>query len=147
MAETPQALYRLLDAEQTLLYVGVTTNTERRFAVHARDKGWWSEVAERRIEWYSDRKSALAAEREAIHAESPRHNAIHTGRARTPTDSVHPHGPVHTVRVSDEVWKEAQRLTKAIGMRDGVSQLLREFTAWYAGEPGAKLPKRPPAGT
>lgn len=63
-------LYRLVAADGTLLYVGITNNVASRFSGHAR-KGWWAEVAEGLVEFHPDRESLEDAERQAIRAEKP----------------------------------------------------------------------------
>jgi predicted GIY-YIG superfamily endonuclease len=67
------AVYRLYGESEKLLYVGVSSNPQVRFQDHAR-KPWWSEVVERRIEWFEDRLQALEAERTAIRREQPKNN-------------------------------------------------------------------------
>lgn len=74
------ALYRLHDAEGVLLYVGITTDPDRRFAEHAAGKHWWPQVARKSVEWYPDRFAAEIAEEAAIKAKNPRHNVVHSGR-------------------------------------------------------------------
>jgi predicted GIY-YIG superfamily endonuclease len=68
------ALYRLFDADGALLYVGITYDTEQRFASHRNSSPWWKDVASESIEWHGSRRLALAAESAAIKAERPRHN-------------------------------------------------------------------------
>jgi hypothetical protein len=68
------ALYRFYDEGGALLYVGITANTEERFAHHKNYKAWWPEVAETTIEWFDSRPPALAAELRAIHDERPVYN-------------------------------------------------------------------------
>jgi predicted GIY-YIG superfamily endonuclease len=68
------AVYRFYDADGQLLYVGMTGNLGRRFAMHAATKKWWPQVARRTAEWFGDRGEAAQAEREAIRAEKPVHN-------------------------------------------------------------------------
>lgn len=70
----PTALYRFFDTDGALLYVGITYDTEQRFASHKNSSPWWKDVAGQSIEWYDTRTLALAAESEAIKAEHPRHN-------------------------------------------------------------------------
>lgn len=72
------ALYRLYSEDGVLLYVGITSNLERRFAQHAADKDWWPKVARREVEWYGSRRSAECAEEAAIKARIPRHNRLHS---------------------------------------------------------------------
>lgn len=67
-------LYRLFDAQDNLLYVGVTFMPGNRFDQHRREKHWWDQVARKEIEPFESRSSALDAERSVIAAEAPRHN-------------------------------------------------------------------------
>lgn len=76
MRNDPTALYRLLDAGGTLLYVGITFNPQARWRQHAKDKPWWSQVAEKKVEWFMARDEAEQAEARAIQGEWPRHNGI-----------------------------------------------------------------------
>ncbi|MEV5957283.1 GIY-YIG nuclease family protein [Streptomyces sp. NPDC051987] len=70
------ALYRLFNESGGLLYVGITNDPEVRWAYHARQKAWWSDVRKRTIEWKATRAEAEAAEAEAIGRENPQWNAI-----------------------------------------------------------------------
>jgi predicted GIY-YIG superfamily endonuclease len=67
------SVYRLYNRHGALLYVGCTSNFEKRLGEHRR-KSWAREVTRHVVEEHPDRKSALAAERAAIRAECPRHN-------------------------------------------------------------------------
>ncbi|WIB72599.1 GIY-YIG nuclease family protein [Curtobacterium sp. MCBD17_026] len=69
-------LYRFYDADDALLYVGITNDVVTRFRVHRRQSTWWT--AALRCDWrvYGSRESAAAAEAAAIQLEKPRHNAI-----------------------------------------------------------------------
>jgi hypothetical protein len=82
MDRQPTALYRLYDAAEVLLYVGIGQHPDVRFGQHARDKPWWPQVARREIEWLDDRASAERAEAVAIRAENPEHNGTHSPRRR-----------------------------------------------------------------
>lgn len=71
------ALYRLYDAEDRLLYVGITKNLEQRWAGHkysATSSVWWPEVVRKDIEWHPTRQAADEAETAAILRETPLHN-------------------------------------------------------------------------
>jgi predicted GIY-YIG superfamily endonuclease len=68
------ALYRFFDEIGALLYVGITYDTEQRFASHRNSSPWWKDVASESNEWHETRSLALAAESAAIKAERPRHN-------------------------------------------------------------------------
>jgi predicted GIY-YIG superfamily endonuclease len=71
------ALYRLYDSADALLYVGIAEDPKKRWSEHAADKPWWSNVAQRDVEWFSARELAEAAERVAITSEAPLHNVRH----------------------------------------------------------------------
>ncbi|MEV5930088.1 GIY-YIG nuclease family protein [Streptomyces cellulosae] len=83
MSDQPTALYRLYDATGALLYVGITSDPERRFKQHAYLKPWWGDVARREIRWFANRPAAERAEVEAIQDDDPLHNGTHSpSRAR-----------------------------------------------------------------
>jgi hypothetical protein len=67
----PAAVYRLFDADDRLLYVGVTENVKARFSHHASSKPWWPDVARHTVEWMDNRDDAEAAEKLAISTEMP----------------------------------------------------------------------------
>lgn len=67
----------MYDAVGALLYIGITNSPRDRFAQHAADKPWWSEVAHISKEWYPNRPFAEHAERRAIKRERPRYNIEH----------------------------------------------------------------------
>ncbi|MFF4403637.1 GntR family transcriptional regulator [Streptomyces sp. NPDC001404] len=71
------ALYRLYDADDRLLYVGISSMPRTRWQQHASSKDWWPDVATREVEWHETRVGAAAAEAEAIRAEKPAHNRMH----------------------------------------------------------------------
>jgi excinuclease UvrABC nuclease subunit len=82
MPESPErtALYRLYDANDRLLYVGITANLAQRWKNHSvYSCRWWPRVARKQIEWHDDRYLALAHEYLAIIGEKPQCN-----RRRTP---------------------------------------------------------------
>ncbi len=71
------ALYRLYDAADGLLYIGIAEDPKKRWAEHAADKAWWPDVTRRDVEWITGRELAEDAERAAIATEAPRHNIRH----------------------------------------------------------------------
>jgi hypothetical protein len=74
-ADVPTALYRWYDADDLLLYVGITSSFSTRQSRHAQ-KSSWSEFAVRSaVERFPTRKAALAAEVAAIEAEAPLFNS------------------------------------------------------------------------
>jgi prevent-host-death family protein len=80
-AATPTALYRLFDAAEQLLYVGISTQPETRWTQHAADKPWWPLVQHRKTEWHADRKAAEDAERAAVQSEEPLYNTAGAKRS------------------------------------------------------------------
>ncbi|MFF7335416.1 DUF6225 family protein [Streptomyces sp. NPDC008150] len=73
--DEPTALYRLYDADDNLLYLGISFNPDVRWEQHRNDKHWAHQVARRTVEWYPTRVKALAAEEAATAAEKPRHDS------------------------------------------------------------------------
>jgi hypothetical protein len=68
-------LYRLFDASDALLYIGVTVRKPaERFNAHSRTRSWWSDVAAVQLTHFPGAWLALAAERSAIKAERPVYN-------------------------------------------------------------------------
>lgn len=84
--DQPTALYRFFAADGALLYVGITVDLEKRWSGHQSNKPWWPDVAEKTVQWYDDRPSALAAEAEAIKTELPRHNVAGSPLAPGPRE-------------------------------------------------------------
>lgn len=82
--KTPRqtAVYRLYDAAEKLLYVGITYDTKIRFADHKANKDWWSDVVVREVRWLADRDAAWAEEQRVIDEEYPRYNraSVHWAR-------------------------------------------------------------------
>ncbi|MEV5314282.1 GIY-YIG nuclease family protein [Streptomyces sp. NPDC052610] len=74
MART--ALYRFRDAAGSLLYLGISSDPDRRETQHARDAAetWYPLVSDRTVTWFDSREEAEAAEKAAIAAERPRFN-------------------------------------------------------------------------
>lgn len=70
----PTALYRLYNAEDVLLYVGVANRIEERLGSHSGTKLWWAEVVRTEVEWFGSRDAAEKAEAVAINSESPLYN-------------------------------------------------------------------------
>lgn len=78
--EKPTAVYRLMDADGRLLYVGMSNDWPSRFAAHYLEKPWIDEVHHIDITWYGTREQARSAELHAIECEHPRYNIA--GRSR-----------------------------------------------------------------
>lgn len=71
-------VYRLYDADDRLLYVGVSNLAERRLRCHSfkppTGSKWWPAVAYCTLEFFPIYHQALEAERAAIRDERPVHN-------------------------------------------------------------------------
>jgi len=92
-------LYRFFDAQNVLLYVGISINPPQRWNQHRVEKPWWMEVAQVTVEYPED---AVMAERLAIISENPRYNGP---AARRPVQTARPrtfHGDgIYAPRVRD----------------------------------------------
>jgi DNA-binding transcriptional regulator YhcF (GntR family)/predicted GIY-YIG superfamily endonuclease len=78
----PTALYRLYDADDELLYVGISADPEGRWKQHsasATAAGWWPQVTRKEVRWFPTREAADEAETAAIEAEHPLHNRAKVG--------------------------------------------------------------------
>jgi len=70
----PTQLYRHFNAEGQLLYVGVSLRSMKRLAEHKNNSDWFNEITRVDIEHFSDRKTAMDAERKAVQEENPKYN-------------------------------------------------------------------------
>jgi hypothetical protein len=75
MSET-QALYRMYDFMDKLLYVGRTVNPISRLRDHRIGKDWWDDVQTITIERFDSAEELSEAELVAIRTEHPIHNVI-----------------------------------------------------------------------
>lgn len=67
-------VYRMYDADDRLLWVGMSTNLIQRIVSHRATQQWWPRVAKVTVDHFAGRKAAAAAERAAIAAEAPEFN-------------------------------------------------------------------------
>lgn len=74
------ALYRHYDAEGRLLYVGVSTDPNRRQLYHQSKADWIGLSVKVDVEWHRTRSAALASEAKAIFEESPVYNLQHADK-------------------------------------------------------------------
>lgn len=74
LANRQTAVYRLFDAEDVLLYVGMTHDLYMRFNSHRAQKLWWPYTGYATVEWFANRAGARRHEAMAIVEEQPRFN-------------------------------------------------------------------------
>ncbi|MCX5528968.1 winged helix-turn-helix domain-containing protein [Streptomyces sp. NBC_00006] len=78
--DEPTALYRYFDADDVLLYVGISNAPDIRAKAHLyerRPASWPKRAVRRTDEWHDSRKLALDAERVTVQAEKPLYNRTH----------------------------------------------------------------------
>jgi hypothetical protein len=137
------AVYRLFDAADELLYVGMTCDFDQRIGTHARDKPWWPEVARTTCEWFTSRPDAALAEYTAITDENPRYNIVRWNQEPRPR-------PAQTVlnaardAYADSVAAREPISERALAERFNIS---RRRAAAIRAEVAQQATAEPPAGT
>lgn len=101
-------LYRLYDANDQLLYVGISKSAIRRLHQHLEAQPWSEQIATQTIERYATRIELEAAEKQAIEREAPIHNVIYNKAKRFTAASGQK--PRDILKVNDVV---------AFGLRNG----------------------------
>lgn len=79
------ALYRLYDADDQLLYIGIAKDPKVRWQGHAQSttSPWWTQVSRKTVTWYPSREEADEAETQAIASEGPLRNRAKVARRTT----------------------------------------------------------------
>jgi hypothetical protein len=77
MINKRHALYRFYDAQDRLLYIGITVSVLSRWGGHERDKPWWGDVVRATITHFPNRAKVLEQEKAAIIMEKPLYNKHH----------------------------------------------------------------------
>lgn len=70
-------LYRFYDADDNLLYIGITNNPRVRFSQHNASKHWFKHVTRSTMEHFATRQELEIAEIAAIQSERPKYNLAH----------------------------------------------------------------------
>lgn len=119
------AVYRLFDANDELLYVGMANRPGERWGEHS-TRPWWHEVIRTQIDWYDTREAAAAVEANAIRYEDPRYNEIQpdidgtdlkgTRRGPRPKPRSAPPRRTVAVQIDAKIYSEVQRRAKADGI-------------------------------
>lgn len=120
-------VYRMFDAQGSLLYVGMTVNPRKRLkawqSVGRAEGHWWPEVDGVVWEIHESKAAAAAAEREAIRSEQPRHNIYMQTAGRGLMDTARAERMV-SAYVNDDMTLEQ------IGRRYGVTrERVRQITS------------------
>ena len=94
MSRKVNALYRIFDADDELLYVGITNNPRGRAMDHVRLKPWARRISYITFEHFRSRDELVAAERKAVAGECPTFNVAHNRGDITNDDwEVEEYGP------------------------------------------------------
>lgn len=104
------AVYRLYDAGDDLIYVGITNDPRIRWSGHAHQKPWWGSVTLREVEWYATREEAEIVEAEVISTLRPKWN-IDGGEPRRGQ----PGSPSGHLR---DGWKPDERILQLVDQYD-----------------------------
>jgi predicted GIY-YIG superfamily endonuclease len=73
-------LYRLLDGESRLLYIGISNAPIYRLFQHLEEKPWAPQITWQHVKRYESREEAEQAERECIRTERPLYNIRHNDK-------------------------------------------------------------------
>lgn len=119
-------VYRIYDAEDGLLYVGITGGNVKRLHQHRRDKPWWESAARIELVHFATREEAMRAEREAIQTERPVHNIHHA--ELVPANYVR-----MTVRLPLEIFEELQSMAdrEGVSLNSYITEIVREHVRTY----------------
>jgi predicted GIY-YIG superfamily endonuclease len=127
----PTTLYRLFNAENELLYVGISASAISRFQQHQVEKDWWTSITATVLEHFDTRTQALAAEQMAIQTEGPKFN-VHHNRNRS-GGSCSARGRSITVPVDDDIHAafvaEAARRSQLLRRHVSLAELVRNELA------------------
>lgn len=126
---TPTAVYRFYDADDRLLYVGMTETPKARWTWHRKRSSWWPDARRREIAWYDSRAEAAAIETQAIRTEAPLHNVTYNGPPAAPTNG---NTPTRPLRVPMDLWDAYGEACAAMGRNrseDLRAHMLRQVAA------------------
>lgn len=139
--DRPTAVYRFFDADDQLLYVGITHSLGTRFVAHERSSAWWPLQRSVKVVWRDTRTAALEEERAAIRDEKPLCNVAGT-RVREPRVRAQRLDPAVLAAIGLEVRVEIARagisktkVRKALGLStQSLWSRLHGHTAFQDGE-------------
>ena len=76
------AVYRIYNAADELIYIGMSYEPAVRVRVQRREKAWGHEIARYEVDWHQDRAASQRAEEQLIKEFQPRYNVTHTPEHR-----------------------------------------------------------------
>lgn len=71
------AVYKHINEEGEVIYVGITNNIPSRTGVHSRNSYWFEQVERIEIEWCPTREQAFSLEELEIKKHRPKYNVVH----------------------------------------------------------------------
>jgi len=75
--KTTHILYRMWDAKEELIYIGISRSAMVRLSQHQQTKEWAAEVHNITLEYFDSRELCKLAETKAIKSEKPKYNIVH----------------------------------------------------------------------
>ena len=105
--EQTYILYRFYGDGDQLLYIGVTADPGKRMSAHSQNKPWWNLVRNITMQNFPNRMQLMRSEKEAIKAENPRFNIVHSRtkrRRKTTRATVKPMNHPKTDTSEEEYW-------------------------------------------
>ena len=113
------ALYRHFDANDRLLYVGISLSPLDRLRQHRAASHWAKKITRVAVEWFECRPSAMAAELKAITTEMPLNNIDGNGAViqHAGRQFVGPPKPRHKPKRLRPTFEQMQAAIASIGRR------------------------------
>ena len=120
MEEKPQHLYRHFDANDNLLYVGVSLSAFTRLSQHKSNSHWFDEIVRVDIQKYPNRQQVLLAEIEAIQKENPRYNLQRHSKVKEETNRIN----WHAQESKEDLVKRIVRYKPIYSIKDASEETL-----------------------
>ena len=82
--KTTHILYRMWDAKEELIYIGISRSAMVRLSEHQQTKEWATEIHNITLEYFDSRELCRLAETKAIKSEKPKYNIVHNQKYPEP---------------------------------------------------------------
>jgi predicted GIY-YIG superfamily endonuclease len=126
----PHDVYRIYDAQDNLLYVGISCDFEARFRNHKSRAEWAPDYDHHTLTPYPTRWEAESAEQASIMTEHPRHNVA--GVIRPPR----PEKPVRiTIDLSSEDHLALRKYIASAGVGGSAAKVVRALLSELRDDP------------